>query len=182
MHAYACADHRTTRIGAEMTTQTVWANEMYFAPDPTSPAEARDLVTCYLTDHDLRYLVDDVCLVVSELVANARVHTQTPIRVKIEELLFCLKVTVFDETLDVPRLSLTNRVGDGPDGGSGWWVVDACSSDWGIDLEGDEGTCTWALFAVRPKSTWVESAPTRDPRGQAVMPRPRGTPSRRSLR
>src|SRR5687768_8027247 len=95
-----------------MTSQAVWSNEMRFAPASTSPAEARAFVERHLAHHELRYLVDDIRLVVSELVTNAVVHAITPIRVKIQELPFCVKLTVYDESADVPVLRLDQRIAD----------------------------------------------------------------------
>jgi anti-sigma regulatory factor (Ser/Thr protein kinase) len=58
------------------------------APSATPPAEARAFVELHLTHHELRYLVDDIRLVVSELVTNAVVHASTPVKVGIEALPF----------------------------------------------------------------------------------------------
>jgi hypothetical protein len=89
-------------------------------------------------------------------VTNSLLHARTPIRVRLEQLLFCVKLTVFDESVDWPVLSLTDRLSNDTEGGRGLWIVDACSSDWGTDHAGDAGKCTWAVFGVRPKSSWIE--------------------------
>ena len=68
---------------------------------------------------------------------------------------FCLRLTVYDEGVDSPVLRLATRVDSGSESGRGAWIVDACTDDWGIDVLGDEDKCTWALFAVRPKSSLV---------------------------
>jgi anti-sigma regulatory factor (Ser/Thr protein kinase) len=141
---------------ARMTiAKAEWAHELHVAPATTSPAQARDFVTDYCHRQDLSYLVDDVVLVVSELVTNAVIHAQTRIRVTIEELPFCVKLVVYDESLDLPVLSLAGRVRADDEGGRGLWLVDACSADWGTDVASSEGKSTWALFAVRPRSSWT---------------------------
>jgi hypothetical protein len=78
--------------------------------------------------------------------------------VRIEELPFCVKLTVYDQSLDLPLLSLAGHVLAEADGGRGLWLVDACSADWGTDLVGD-GKSIWVLFAVRPESSWVDNPP-----------------------
>jgi len=83
-------------------SQTVWADEVKFAPVLTAPADAREFVDRHLTHHKLPYLVEDIRLVVSELVTNAVVHASTRVRVRLEELPFCVKLTVYDESDDLP--------------------------------------------------------------------------------
>ena len=138
-----------------MTSPTAGADERTFAPEATSAAEARGFVRGYLQARDLHYVLDDVCLVVSELVTNAVLHARTPVRVRIEEMPFCLKLTVYDEAVDLRVLSLRDRLNADDEGGRGLWIVDACSADWGTEFVGEHGKCTWALFAVRPKSSWI---------------------------
>lgn len=133
-------------------TQMVWANELHVVPATTSPAQAREFVERYCRDHDVPYLVEDIRLVVSELVTNAVVHARTRIRVRIEELPSCVKLTVYDESLDLPVLSLAGHLVAEDESGRGLWLVDACSDAWGTDLEDVDGKSTWAVFAVRPES------------------------------
>lgn len=133
-----------------MTTQVGWAAEAQFAPDRTTPAKARALVERCLTEHDRQHLVDDISLVVSELVTNAVVHARTPIRIRLEEMPIYVKLTVYDESVNLPVLSLASRVLSESEGGRGLWLVDACSTDWGTDLAGSQGKCIWALFGVSP--------------------------------
>lgn len=135
--------------------KAAWANELHVAPASTAPAQARGFVKDYCHQQDLPYLVDDIVLVVSELVTNAVMHAQTRIRVTIEELPFCVKLIVYDESLDIPMLSLAGRALADDEGGRGLWIVDACSADWGTDVASSQGKSTWALFAVRPRSSWI---------------------------
>ena len=134
-----------------MRSQPVWANELHVAPATTSPARARDFVENQCHEQDLPYLVDDIRLVVSELVTNAVIHARTPIRVRIEALPLWVKLTVYDQSADLPLLSLAGHVLAEDENGRGLWLVDACSAEWGTDVASGDGKSTWALFAVRPE-------------------------------
>ena len=140
---------------AQMTAQTAWCEEVQFAPEAASPAKARKFVERHLGLHELVYLVEDVRLVVSELVTNAVVHADTLVRVRIEEVPFCVKLTVYDESMDLPVLALQDRAFADAEHGRGLCVTEACSAHWGTDLGRGGGKSVWALFAVRPKSSWV---------------------------
>lgn len=131
-----------------MTSSVVWLNELHVPPADDSAARARQFVRNYCADQDLPELADDVQLVVSELVTNAVVHARTRIRVRIEELPSCVKLTVYDEAVDRPVPSLARRVLDEDESGRGLWLVDACTADWGTDVTGQEGKSTWAIFPV----------------------------------
>jgi anti-sigma regulatory factor (Ser/Thr protein kinase) len=111
-------------------------------------------VELHLVHHGLGYLVDDVRLVVSELVTNAVVHASTPVRVRIEALPVCVKLTVHDECADLPALHEQPICVDA-EGGRGLQVIDACSFDWGTDVGPGNGKSMWARFAVRPGCSWV---------------------------
>ena len=140
-----------------MTVQVVWSSGVDFLPETRSPAQARDFVTRRLAEHELAYLIEDVRLVVSELVSNAVAHAQTPIRVSVAELLFCLRLTVSDDSADLRFIPPARQVDGDAEGGRGLWVTEACSYDWGTDLGSAGGKAVWALFPVRPKSSWVEA-------------------------
>jgi anti-sigma regulatory factor (Ser/Thr protein kinase) len=119
------ADGGTSRrpVEVQMTAQCVWADEVQLA-----------------------YLVDHIQLVASELVTNAVVHARTPVRVRIEELPSCVKLTVHDGAADLPVLRLERRTSADAENGRGMWVIDACSAEWGSDLRLGSGRSTWALF------------------------------------
>lgn len=154
-----------------MNRQVVWAEELHVAPAMTSPGRARDFVERCCNQHDLSYLVEDICLVVSELVTNAVIHARTRIRVRIEEWLLCVKVTVYDESVDLPLMSPGCQSSE-DESGRGLWLVEALSAAWGTDLAGAEGKSTWALFAVSPGSSWVQDAsptPRSGPAGLGII-------------
>ena len=135
---------------APMNARAGWAKERQFAPATASPAQARDFVERPLIQHGLVHLAGDIRLVVSELVTNAVVHARTSIRVRIEELPCCVKVTVCDGSVDLPVLSLSAHLSDETEHGRGLWIVDACSSDWGTDLMDGEGKAIWARWPCGP--------------------------------
>ena len=125
------------------------SQESYFPPNLSAPAQARELVEDFLTCRGWQHLAEDVCLVVSELVGNAVVHARTPVRVRVAETPFSIRLTVHDESADLPTVSLASRVRSDSESGRGLWLVDACSTDWGTELAGDGGKCMWAVFAIR---------------------------------
>lgn len=138
-----------------MSELVVWSSDVHLPPEPTSPGLARAFLDRRLVEHRLTYLSDDVRLVVSELVTNAVVHARTPVKVSVAELLFCLRLTVFDDCDDLPVIHGAGRPEIDAEGGRGLWVTEACSSSWGTD-RGHGWKSVWALFPVRPKSSWIE--------------------------
>lgn len=131
-----------------MTSQIVWIHEDQFAATTTTPAMARAFVERHLTHHGLLHLVDNVCLVVSELVTNSVIHAHAPVSVKLQALLHCVRLTVSDGSADLPVLPLQRRVPHEAEHGRGLWVVDAVCSDWGTDLGQSGGKSIWAQFDV----------------------------------
>jgi anti-sigma regulatory factor (Ser/Thr protein kinase) len=106
--------------------------------------------------HRLPYLRSDVQLVVSELVTNAYLHARPPIRVRLEEFQFCVKLSVHDGSATRPMV----RVPGGMEpGGRGLAIVDECSVQWGTTMESEGGKSVWALFDVTPPSP--EASPCR---------------------
>ena len=80
---------------------------------------------------------------------------------RIEELPFCVKLTVYDQSLDIPLQRLAGHVLTEDENGRGLRLVDACSDGWGTDLARGDGKLTWALFGVRPKPWWMDTTPPR---------------------
>lgn len=151
-----------TPVRAQMNARAGWAAERQFAPAKASPAQARDFVERPLIQHGLAHLVGDIRLVVSELVTNAVVHAGTSIRVRIEELPSCVKLTVYDRSVDLPVLRLSTRISEETESGRGLWIVNACSSAWGTDLTDGEGKAIWAR--------WPCGLPSREPAPTALRP------------
>ena len=140
-----------------MTELVVWSSDVHLSPKMTSPAHARDFVGQRLAEHGLTYLIDDVRLVASELVTNAAVHARTRIKVSVAELLFCVRLTVFDDCVDLLVRPTAGGPDDDAEGGRGLWITQACSSGWGTDM-GHGWKSVWALFPVRPQSSWIEAS------------------------
>jgi anti-sigma regulatory factor (Ser/Thr protein kinase) len=143
-----------------MATTVFWSHETRLPACPVSACEARSFVGIHLTQHDLGYLVDDIRLVVSELVTNALVHARTPLTVTLQELLFCVVLTVHDDSPDLPTV-LLSQLGDV--GGRGLDLVARYSSDWGVSLGADGDKNVWASFAVRPVTARGEEVPPNWP-------------------
>jgi anti-sigma regulatory factor (Ser/Thr protein kinase) len=132
-----------------MSPQVAWTHEAKFSPEPLSASRARHFVGSHLAAHRLPYLLSDVQLVVSELVTNAYLHARTPIRVRLEAFLYCVKLSVHDGSSARP---LARVPGGLVPGGRGLAIVDECSVHWGSTAEATGGKSVWALFAVTPPS------------------------------
>lgn len=143
-----------------MTTQVAWTHDAHFAHRPSSARGARDFVQLRLNEHDLPYLVDDVRLVVSELVSNVWRHARSPARVTLEELLFCVKLTVRNGAADAGPVARFAKPTDVS--GRGLAVVAQCSAGWGVESAADGEQAVWALFAVQPPS-YTGRAPAPPP-------------------
>jgi anti-sigma regulatory factor (Ser/Thr protein kinase) len=126
--------------------QPLWVREAHLNPEPRSAALARDFVGDELRQHDLRYLVLDVQLVVSELVTNAVRHARTTVDVTLEEQPFCVVLTVHD---DIPATPVMRAPGASETGGRGLMIVRGVSVDWGVELDPQGGKSVWVMFGLR---------------------------------
>jgi len=114
-----------------------------FTPSRSSPRVARDttrtLLGPWLADEE----IEDVALLVTELVTNAVRHAGSRIRLSIELDERCLRVEVFDESLDEPIVRVPR-----PDelGGRGLHLVDAIATHWGCRVV-DDGKVVWFELA-----------------------------------
>ena len=120
-----------------------------------SPSEARDFVCRHLLDHQLAHLVEDVRLVASELVTNAMMHARTPIALTLEELPFCVMLSVHD---DSPLQPMTAVAHVDATRGRGMNLVEQFSNGWGISPGPEDDKTVWASFALRPVLMTAESA------------------------
>ena len=64
-----------------MDNGTPWWHESAFPAEMGSVSAARNFVRLHLTEHDLRWLVDDARVVVNEFATNAVLHAPTPFAV-----------------------------------------------------------------------------------------------------
>jgi anti-sigma regulatory factor (Ser/Thr protein kinase) len=85
---------------------------------------------------------EDVCLVTSELVANAVGHARTPFTVGVS---WTGKIVLIEVTDGSKVFSLRRHHMSGPPGGLGLVLVQAVSLRWGCDLT-REGKTVWAVL------------------------------------
>jgi anti-anti-sigma regulatory factor len=110
-----------------------------------SPAVARRFVTETLDGWQLKNLINDACLIVSELVENAIVHGGSAPKLRLELRRGLLTVAVRDASQTQPsRL----QPGTADSGGRGVFLVDAMSKAWGSTPTWDGGKVVWAVLAV----------------------------------
>jgi anti-anti-sigma factor len=133
------------------------------APSPTAPATARRFVrdTCRAWRLDavedssdptarrwVEDLIDRAVLVASELVTNAVVHSQGPVRLRLELHQERLHLAVYDQS---PRLlALAAEPGDlEAEGGRGLLIVDQLASAWGVHPAPGGGKAIWCVLERR---------------------------------
>ena len=133
-----------------MTVHRLWSHETSLAAEASSAPRARAFVSRHLRDHDLRHLVDDIEVVVSELATNAMAHAQTPFTV----ILCAFDETVVLEVSDQSRAHPSLVVARALDtSGRGVAIVQALSRDWGVLSRASGGKSVWAEFdsTARPR-------------------------------
>jgi hypothetical protein len=123
-----------------------WSHQAAFEASPISASQARAFVSDHLIAHRLRYLVDPVRLVASELASNALVHAQTAFSVTLAAFDATIVLTVRDDSLSLP----TRRNARTMDaGGRGLEIVDIVSLEWGTTQDRAGSKAVWASFAIR---------------------------------
>ncbi|MCI2237455.1 SpoIIE family protein phosphatase [Paenibacillus sp. TRM 82003] len=114
--------------------------------DVRAVAQSRAFLRTALDAWDAAELLDEAELVLSELVTNALVHTDsaTGVLLRYDRAARRLTISVQDRSTRHPR----ERHAD-PDalGGRGLGIVEAVADDWGVSLEG-EGKTVWAELAI----------------------------------
>ncbi|MEU8202639.1 ATP-binding protein [Streptosporangium sp. NPDC049046] len=123
--------------------------------DPATVAEARRMTRDVFTRWDLPpEFVDDAVLVVGELVANATVYGEEPIRLSLWSTAQGVCVRVTDHGSERPRkLSL----GEDASHGRGLAIVEVLADRWGvIPVRGGIGKTVWAAWGI----SYVESDPS----------------------
>lgn len=122
-----------------------WHFQAVWPAEPACIAQSRAFVSSHLAEHDLPTLIDPVRLVVSELVTNAVLHSQSPFTVTLARRDHEVRLAVKDGSMTpVPT---SPRQDSQPVGGRGLYVVDMFSSSWGVTTE-KEGKSVWATFTV----------------------------------
>ena len=113
--------------------------ERTFPSTPVSAGEARRFVESSLVDADLGELVYTATMLVSELVANAVLHTGTPIRVVVSPATDRVRIEVHDGS---PQLPIRKHYSTMSGTGRGLLLVERMASDWGAKPAGD-GKVVW---------------------------------------
>jgi anti-sigma regulatory factor (Ser/Thr protein kinase) len=111
----------------------------------SSVARVRGFVRARLAEHLLAHVTEDVELVATELVTNALVHAQTPLRVSLQGFEQTLLLEVEDGSECAPIRVVSPGL---TAGGRGLAIVHALSRDWGVFSLPQGGKSVWAEFAV----------------------------------
>jgi len=147
-------------VSAVLATPTLAVERLRLAPHPTAPRASRNFVTRALLDWRLGRVIPFASLVVSELVSNSTMDASTDIDLSVAWNLGALRLTVRDNSPDLPRqpyshLDLYGRR---------LAVVAVLSRAFGVLPTADGGKVVWAVLnAPRPLSSTsrglAESAP-----------------------
>jgi anti-sigma regulatory factor (Ser/Thr protein kinase) len=112
------------------------------APHPTAPSASRAFVARILLDWGLGSLIPSTSLVVSELVTNSTIHAGTDIALSVEWSPGALRVTVRDNSPELPR----QRFSKFDLHGRGLSVVSSLSRAFGVLPTADGGKVVWAVL------------------------------------
>jgi len=113
---------------------------MRFPSSPTSAGEARRFVESVLEAGDLGHLAYAATMLVSELVANAVLHTGTPVEVVVSPESDGVRVEVHDGS---PQLPIRKHYSTMSGTGRGLLLVERVASAWGSDRTDDGGKVVW---------------------------------------
>ncbi|MGI5232339.1 ATP-binding protein [Actinoallomurus sp. CA-142502] len=117
------------------------------APAKEAARQARSATTHFLRELDMKELLDDATLVVSELTTNAtKLGQKFRLRLIVNER--TLRIEVSDHSVDEPIVRA--RIGDDrAEDGRGLLVVAALADAWGFDVLPDGGKTVWAVLTCR---------------------------------
>ena len=116
-----------------------------FPGAPTSAGEARRFVESVLTEAGQEGLVYTATMLVSELVANAVLHTRTPIEVVVGTSGERVRLEVGDGS---PQLPVRKHYSSMSGTGRGLLLVERMASDWGAERT-PNGKVVWCEFDGR---------------------------------
>ena len=107
------------------------ARRRQFPSTPSSAGEARRFVESVLADTHLDHIAYTATMLVSELVANAVLHTGTPLTVVVTPDSDGVRIEVHDGSSQLPvRKHYSNMSGTG----RGLMLVERMAAQWGSDL------------------------------------------------
>jgi hypothetical protein len=119
-----------------VTAQIIWTRQADFSAGYASAPDARAFVESALRTHELTYLVGDVQVAVSELISVVLGGAHSPVSVMLEELLFCLRLTVHNGS-SPPAVAQTLT------------LLEQSSEQWGVDTAANGDESVWVLFALQ---------------------------------
>jgi hypothetical protein len=135
-------------LSAVLATPTLAVEWLRLAPHPTAPRASREFVARTLLDWGLAPLIPAASLVVSELVTNSTIHAGTDIDLSVALNLGALRMTVRDNSPDLPR----QRYARLDVNGRGLSLVGALSRAFGVLPTADGGKVVWVVLnAARPR-------------------------------
>ncbi len=145
------AEPRTAIRSAE----AIWSDsgpplrrERTFSPHDSSVSEARKFAVEALSAWGVRDRLDDVCLCLSEVAANALVHASPPrfgFRARLTISGPMVRLEVHDQGAGRPHRkhpSLDDT------SGRGLLLVDELSDEWGVDDQPGNGKTVWLTFKI----------------------------------
>jgi hypothetical protein len=142
------AESMVPAVSAVLATPIADVDCLRLTPHPTAPRASRDFVARALLCWGLGPLVPAASLVVSELVTNSTIHAGTDIELSVAWNLGLLRLTVADNSPDLPR-RLYPPLDDVH--GRGLGVVAALSRAFGVLPTAEGGKVVWAVLnAARP--------------------------------
>jgi hypothetical protein len=101
----------------------------------------RQLVTQELVRVGRDDLVDDACLLVSELIGNAVLHARTPMTLRLTPSAVGMRIELQDGSSALPRLALP---GISLMSGRGLHILERLSERWGVERLVEGGKTVWA--------------------------------------
>lgn len=134
---------RTASIDSESKQGALVASWRHDA-DTAEVAEARHTTGKVLIDWGCDGLVDDAQLVVTELVTNAILHTESPCTVSLQLSDSALHIAVTDHGLGFPERQPFDLHREG---GRGLLIVSSLADAWGVEPV-DQGKTVWATLAA----------------------------------
>ncbi|WP_248960387.1 ATP-binding protein [Sphaerisporangium perillae] len=126
--------------------------------DPGVTARCRAVVRETLTEWDLRDLIDDAVIVVTELLANALIHGGPPVHLALAAVRDSLTGSVTDQGPGWPRL---RTAGTEHEHGRGLRIVAALTDRWGVEpVPAGAGKAIWFTLTRRPAGEGAGQYPT----------------------